>query len=70
MISVLAAPLVKIKQAIQKLRTEISQMDTRTGVLQHILLQGKLKEKNEQSRSIGNTTGQMEGGDYDAFKGF
>jgi estrogen-related receptor beta like 1 len=62
---------VKIKQAMNKLRNEITQMDTRTGVLQHILLQGKLKEKNEQSRSIGMVNSdQPDIHDYDSFKGF
>ena len=47
-----AAPLVKIKQAIQKLRQEISQMDIRIGVVDHILLQAKLKDKHDQNRSV------------------
>ena len=46
------APLVKIKQALQKLRAEISQMDIRIGVVNHILLQAKLKEKHESNRSV------------------
>ena len=47
-----SAPLVKIKQALQKLRQEISQMDIRIGVVNHILLQAKLKEKHDQNRSV------------------
>lgn len=46
------APLVKIKQAIQKLKTEMNQMDIRTGVVQHILLQAKLKEKSDQQHDV------------------
>ena len=46
------APLVKIKQSLQKLRQEISQMDIRIGVVNHILLQAKLKEKHDQNRSV------------------
>jgi len=43
------APLVKIKQAIQKLKTEMTQMDIRVGVIQHVLLQAKLKEKTSEN---------------------
>ena len=43
---------MKIKQALQKLRAEISQMDIRIGVVNHILLQAKLKEKHESNRSV------------------
>ena len=32
-------------QAIQKLKQEVTQMDIRVGVIQHMLLQAKLKEK-------------------------
>ena len=63
---VVTAPLVKVKQAIQKLRQESSQMDIRIGVVQHILLQAKLKEKHDQNRSIANPG---DDDDYD-IKGF
>jgi len=41
----LAAPLVKIKQAITRTRQEVSQMDIRVGLLQHILLRQSLNAK-------------------------
>ena len=41
---------MKVKQAIAKLKQEMTQMDIRIGVVQHILLQAKLKEKSDQSR--------------------
>lgn len=61
------APLVKIKQAINKLKQESVQMDIRVGVLQHILLQAKLKERTEQSRA-GMAPAQDD--TYDNYKGF
>ncbi|KAF3857700.1 hypothetical protein F7725_010901 [Dissostichus mawsoni] len=39
------APVVKIKQSLTKLKQEIIQMDVRIGVVEHTLLQAKLKEK-------------------------
>ena len=44
----IVAPLVKIKQAIQRLKQEVQQMDIRTGVVEHILIQAKLKERTSQ----------------------
>ncbi|XP_074652911.1 intraflagellar transport protein 57 homolog [Tubulanus polymorphus] len=46
------APLVKIKQAIVKIKSEITQMDIRTGVLEHILLQAKMRERTENQRQL------------------
>ncbi|XP_073347820.1 uncharacterized protein [Pagrus major] len=39
-------PVVKIKQSLTKLKQEIVQMDVRIGVVEHTLLQAKLKEKS------------------------
>lgn len=44
------APLVKIKQSITQLKKEITQMDIRQGVVEHILLQAKLKDKTSQNK--------------------
>lgn len=44
------APLVKIKQSISQLKKENTQMDIRMGVVEHILLQAKLKDKNSQNK--------------------
>ncbi|KAI9224197.1 intra-flagellar transport protein 57-domain-containing protein [Blastocladiella britannica] len=38
-------PLLNIKASLQKLKVEIKQMDVRTGVLEHQLLNGRLKHK-------------------------
>lgn len=41
-----AAPVVKIRQSLTKLKQEIEQMDVRMGVVEHTLLQAKLRKKN------------------------
>ncbi len=64
---VTTAPLVKIKQAMQKLKQEMTQMDIRIGVVQHVLLQAKLKEKVSQNRGI--TTHDDDDEDTYNFKG-
>lgn len=46
------APLVKIKQALTKLRQETIQMDIQIGVMEHTLLQSKLKEKSNMTRDM------------------
>jgi len=46
-----AAPLARIRQAMDGLRRECTQMEIRVGVLQHILLSSRLKEKNRTGRS-------------------
>ncbi|KGL94441.1 Intraflagellar transport protein 57, partial [Charadrius vociferus] len=43
------APLVKIKQALTKLKQETTQMDIQIGVIEHTLLQSKLKEKSSMT---------------------
>ncbi|XP_013774859.1 intraflagellar transport protein 57 homolog [Limulus polyphemus] len=44
-------PLVNIRKALIRLKTEISQMDVRIGVALHTLLQAKLKEKGDLQRA-------------------
>ncbi|XP_053310957.1 intraflagellar transport protein 57 homolog [Spea bombifrons] len=46
------APLVKIKQALTKLKQETVEMDIRIGVVEHTLLQAKLKEKSNMTRDM------------------
>lgn len=41
-----AAPLVNIKKAISQIKSEITGMDVRVGVLEHSLLQARLRDKN------------------------
>lgn len=42
-----ASPLAKIKQAIADVKTEISNMDIRTGVLCNTIMQYRLREKEK-----------------------
>ncbi|KAG9461875.1 hypothetical protein GDO78_015489, partial [Eleutherodactylus coqui] len=46
------APLVKMKQALTKLKQENLQMEIRIGVVEHTLLQSKLKEKSNMTRDM------------------
>ncbi|NWT39493.1 IFT57 protein, partial [Rissa tridactyla] len=46
------APLVKIKQALTKLKQETIQMDIQIGVMEHTLLQSKLKEKSNMTTDM------------------
>ncbi|NWH77807.1 IFT57 protein, partial [Piaya cayana] len=46
------APLVKIKQALTKLKQETIQMDIQIGVMEHTLLQSKLTEKSNMTRDM------------------
>lgn len=48
----ITAPVVKIKQSLTKLKQEIVQMDIRIGVVEHTLLQAKLKEKSNMTRDM------------------
>merc|ERR1740138_794416 len=44
------APLVKIKDALKRLKPDICQMDLRIGVVNHTLMQAKLRQRpNERS---------------------
>ncbi|XP_042722747.1 intraflagellar transport protein 57 homolog [Lagopus leucura] len=45
-------PLVRIKQALTKLKQETIQMDIQIGVMEHTLLQSKLKEKSNMTRDM------------------
>uniref|UniRef100_A0A8C5H3U5 Intraflagellar transport protein 57 homolog n=1 Tax=Gouania willdenowi TaxID=441366 RepID=A0A8C5H3U5_GOUWI len=50
------APVVRIKQSLTKLKQEILQMDVRTGVVEHMLLQAKIKEKSNMTRDMHATS--------------
>lgn len=43
---------MKIKQALTKLKQETVQMDIQIGVMEHTLLQSKLKEKSNMTRDM------------------
>ncbi|XP_074544342.1 intraflagellar transport protein 57 homolog isoform X2 [Halichoeres trimaculatus] len=46
------APVVRIRQSLTKLKQEIVQMDVRIGVVEHTLLQAKLREKSNMTRDM------------------
>ncbi|KAM9322276.1 intraflagellar transport protein 57 homolog [Pholidichthys leucotaenia] len=50
------APVVKIRQSLTKLKQEIVQMDVRIGVVEHTLLQAKLREKSNMTRDMHATS--------------
>ena len=41
-----AAPLIKIKKAMENIKSDMTNMDIRIGVLEHVLLQSKLRHKD------------------------
>jgi estrogen-related receptor beta like 1 len=47
-----AGPLVRIKQALTRLRSECTQMDVRIGVVEHTLLQARLRTKSAIQRKM------------------
>jgi estrogen-related receptor beta like 1 len=49
-------PLVNIKQGYAKLKSEIKQMDIRIGVIQHTLLEAKLRNKDALIHAAGYQT--------------
>lgn len=40
------APLIKIKKAMDSIKSDMKNMDIRIGVLEHILMQSKLRHKD------------------------
>lgn len=44
--------MVKVKQSLTKLKQEIVQMDIKIGLVSHMLLQAKLKEKSNMTRDM------------------
>ncbi|KAG5444693.1 Intraflagellar transport protein 57 [Clonorchis sinensis] len=46
------SPVVRIKQAIQRLKAEMLGMDIRTGVLEHILLRTHLRVREDSQKSL------------------
>ncbi|XP_077985611.1 intraflagellar transport protein 57 homolog [Glandiceps talaboti] len=58
------APLVKIKQALQRLKTEILQMDVRVGTVEHSLLQARLKDRSNMQRDMNKPISSDNYNDY------
>merc|ERR1712150_83277 len=57
------APLVKMKQAMHKLKNEIKQMELRIGTVEHTLLHAKLRNKAAVAES--QMAQQMEMDEYE-----
>lgn len=55
----ISAPLVNIKRAISKIKSEIIEMDVRIGVLQCLLLQIKIRDKKLLEDDLGQSTGVL-----------
>ncbi|KAL5271277.1 hypothetical protein ACHWQZ_G001799 [Mnemiopsis leidyi] len=47
-----SGPLVKIKQAITKVKNELVQMELRIGVLQHVVITAKVNDKTNMTRDM------------------
>eukprot|EP00057_Strongylocentrotus_purpuratus_P013718 XP_011668192.1 PREDICTED: intraflagellar transport protein 57 homolog isoform X2 [Strongylocentrotus purpuratus] len=58
------SPLVKIKQALQRLKNEVIQMDVRVGVVEQNRLQAKLKDKTNMQRDMNKPIGNANEYDY------
>lgn len=51
------APIVKMKDAFKKLRTDTRQLEVRIGVVSHTLMQAKLRQRPEEDRRRGGYAG-------------
>jgi len=59
------SPLVKIKSALSKLRTETKQLEIRIGVLTHTLVAKKVKEASSSREKAASKIGKaLDGGEY------
>eukprot|EP00731_Ephydatia_muelleri_P030340 Em0021g863a len=54
-----AGPLVKIKQALTRLKNECVEMQVRTGVVEHTLLEAKFKSKSAMQQQMNAKTGDL-----------
>jgi len=56
------APIVKMKEAFKKLRSDTRQLEVRIGVVSHTLMQAKLRQRPQDSAKTGGYKGQTGGG--------
>lgn len=59
------APIVKMKDAFKKLRSDTRQLEVRIGVVSHTLMQAKLRQRPQEDRKGGVFGSGMNEGDYD-----
>ena len=55
-------PLVNIRKTLARMKQEVVTMDVRIGVVQHTLVQAKLKDKSLMQRDAYNWNGGSAGG--------
>ena len=46
------SPLVNIRRALARVKSEITSMDVRIGVLEHTLLQARMKDRSNMQRDF------------------
>ena len=46
------SPLVNIRRALARVKSEITSMDVRIGVLEHTLLQARMKDRSNMQRDL------------------
>merc|ERR1712084_123262 len=51
------APIVKMKDAFKKLRSDTRQLEVRIGVVSHTLMQAKLRQRPQEDRKLGGYGG-------------
>merc|ERR1712187_563879 len=62
------APIVKMKDAFKKLRSDTRQLEVRIGVVSHTLMQAKLRQRPQEDRKHGLYGGGLGGGDDDRYE--
>merc|ERR1712157_414350 len=62
------APIVKMKDAFKKLRSDTRQLEVRIGVVSHTLMQAKLRQRPQEDRKHGLYGGGPGGGDSDRYE--
>lgn len=63
------APIVKMKDAFKRLRSDTRQLEVRIGVVSHTLMQAKLRQRPQEDRKRHGLYGGGPGGDEDGEEG-
>merc|ERR1711920_866861 len=61
------APIVKMKDAFKKLRSDTRQLEVRIGVVSHTLMQAKLRQRPQEDRKQGVYNGGQGGNTSDGY---
>merc|ERR1719183_3302486 len=61
------APIVKLKDAFKKMRTDTRQLEVRIGVVSHTLMQAKLRQRPHEDRKGGLYGGGPDGAERDEY---